>query len=107
MRPGGIYLLNIADRSPFTATGVELAALLDVFSDVAVISEPAVLRGRRHGNLVIAASDAPLPIEAISRRVADGGVQGRVRRRAEAVALSRGHRALRDADVVTTNPPSP
>jgi len=75
---------------------VELAALLEVFRDVVVISEPAVLRGRRHGNLVIAASDATLPIEAISRRVADGGVQGRVRDRQEATAMSRGHRALRD-----------
>ncbi|HEY8729513.1 MAG TPA: fused MFS/spermidine synthase [Acidothermaceae bacterium] len=97
VRPGGVYLLNIADRSPFAATGVELAALLEVFSEVAVISEPSVLRGRRHGNLVIAASDASLPIEAISRRVADGGVQGRVRDRQEATAMSRGHRALRDA----------
>jgi SAM-dependent methyltransferase len=96
LRPAGVYLLNVADRSPFAATGEELAALLEVFTDVAVISEPAVLRGRRHGNLVIAASDAALPIEAISRRVADGGVQGRVRDRHEATALSRGQRALRD-----------
>ena len=96
LRPAGVYLMNVADRSPFAATGEELAALLDVFNDVAVISEPAVLRGRRHGNLVIAASDAALPIEAISRRVADGGVQGRVRNRSEVTALSRSHRALRD-----------
>jgi len=98
LRPSGVYLLNVADRSPFTATGVDLAALLEVFSDVAVISEPAVLRGRRHGNLVIAASNTALPTEAIGRLVADGGVQGRVRDRKEATALSRGHRALLDAE---------
>jgi spermidine synthase len=99
LRSGGVYLLNVADRTPFRTTGVEIAALLEVFSDVIVISEPGVLRGRRHGNLVIVASDTALPVDAIARRVADGGVQGRVRDRSEAAAMARGHRALHDTEV--------
>ena len=101
LRPTGVYLMNIADRSPFAATGAELATVLEVFGDVAVISEPGVLRGRRHGNLVVLASNAPLPIDAVGRRVADGGVQGRVRDLAEVKAMARGHRPLRDADLVS------
>jgi hypothetical protein len=96
LRPTGVYLMNVADRSPFAVTGVELATLFGVFTHIAVVSEPAVLRGRRHGNLVIAAANVPLPVDAIARRVADGGVQGRVRKGAEVRAMARGHAVLRD-----------
>jgi hypothetical protein len=96
LRSSGVYLMNVADRAPFAVTGVELATLFDVFTHIAVISEPAVLRGRRHGNLVLMAADVPLPIDAIARRVADGGVQGRVRDVGEARAMARGHHVLRD-----------
>jgi spermidine synthase len=99
LRPGGVFVMNIADRAPFATTGVELATVLEVFSDVAVISEPGVLRGRRHGNLIIVAANEPLPVGAIARRVADGGVQGRVRDLAQAIEMARGHRPLRDADL--------
>jgi spermidine synthase len=99
LRPGGVYVMNVADRAPFAMTGVELATVSEAFSDVAVISEPGVLRGRRHGNLIIVASNEPLPVSAIARRVADGGVQGRVRDRDQAMEIARGHRPLRDADV--------
>ncbi len=98
LRPAGVYLMNVTDRAPFTVTGVELATLLEVFADVAVISEPGVLRGRRHGNLIVAASNQPLPIDAIARRIADGGVQGRVRDLGQAMQIASGHRPLRDAD---------
>jgi spermidine synthase len=97
LRPAGVYLMNVTDRAPFAVTGVELATLLEVFTDVAVISEPGVLRGRRHGNLIVAASNQPLPIDAIARRIADGGVQGRVRDLGQAMQIASGHRPLRDA----------
>jgi spermidine synthase len=99
LRPDGVYVMNVADRAPFTTTGVELATVLEAFSDVAVISEPGVLRGRRHGNLIIVAANEPLPVSAIARRVADGGVQGRVRDLGQAMEIARGHRPLRDADL--------
>jgi spermidine synthase len=99
LRPGGVYVMNVADRAPFATTGVELATVSEAFSDVAVISEPGVLRGRRHGNLIIVAANEPLPVSAMARRVADGGVQGRVRDFGQAMEMARGHRPLRDADV--------
>ena len=35
-------------------------------------------RGRRNGNVVIVASDAPLPLDAMLRRAASGAAQGRL-----------------------------
>jgi spermidine synthase len=98
LRPAGVYLMNVTDRAPFAVTGVELATLLEVFSEVALISEPSVLRGRRHGNLIIAAANQPLPLDAIARRIADGAVQGRVRDVSQTKEIARGHRPMRDAD---------
>ena len=99
LRSEGVYLLNVADGAPFFKLGADLATLAEVFGQLVVISEPSVFRGRRHGNLVVAASDAPLPIEAIARRVAGGVVQGRVRDHGEARAMARRSRPLRDADL--------
>jgi hypothetical protein len=96
LRPGGVYLMNVADGVPFRKLGPDVAAVAELFTELAVVSEPAVFRGRRHGNLVVAASDATLPIEAIAAKVASGSVQGRLRASGEARAMARGHRPHRD-----------
>lgn len=99
LRHAGVCLVNVADGVPFRKLGPDVAVLAGVFAHVAVVSEPSVFRGRRHGNLVVAASDAELPLGSIAARVAAGAVQGRVRSGGEARAMARGHRPLRDADV--------
>ncbi|MGC5168251.1 spermidine synthase [Luteimicrobium sp. DT211] len=60
LRPGGLYLANCADRPPLPLARAE-AATLDAAGadDVVVVSEPALLRGRRYGNLVLAARRPP------------------------------------------------
>jgi spermidine synthase len=57
LRPGGVYLANCADRPPLTTSRAEVATLAEVFADVAVVAEPALLRGRGYGNVVLAATD--------------------------------------------------
>jgi hypothetical protein len=99
LRPGGVYLLNTADGMPFRILGAEIATLAAAFRHLAVITEPAVFRGRRHGNVVLVACDRPLPVDAIGSRVATGSVPGRVRRDDLARALARGYRPVRDADL--------
>lgn len=71
LRPGGMYLINCADRPPLTHARREIATLWQAQRDfrtelesaggqvkhepdVALISEPALLKGRRYGNLVLA-----------------------------------------------------
>lgn len=62
LRPGGVLLLNCADRPPLTVARRELAGLAQVFGPhaaasgrLAAIAEPGILKGRRYGNLVLAA----------------------------------------------------
>ncbi|WP_308439314.1 spermidine synthase [Cellulomonas chitinilytica] len=59
LRPGGLYLANCADRPPLTTSRAEVATLAAVFADVAVVAEPALLRGRGYGNVVLAGTDDP------------------------------------------------
>jgi hypothetical protein len=47
-----------------------VAAVRSVFAHVCVLAEPAVLRGRRFGNLVVVASDRELPVSGLIRRIA-------------------------------------
>ncbi len=57
LRPTGVYLANCADRPPLALARSEAATAATVFGHCAVIAEPAVLRGRRYGNLVVAGTD--------------------------------------------------
>ncbi len=67
LRPGGVYLVNCADRPPLEHVRRELAALAAAFGPdvasagrLALVAEPGILKGRRYGNLVLAAV-APAP----------------------------------------------
>lgn len=66
LRPGGVYLVNCADRPPLASVRRELTTLAAAFGErtgagaleegrVAAIAEPAQLKGRRYGNVVLAA----------------------------------------------------
>lgn len=78
LRPDGTYIANLSGRAPFTEAKREAATALASFAHVALHSEPSVLRGRRQGNVIITASDAPLPVDALLRRAASGAAQARV-----------------------------
>jgi spermidine synthase len=78
LRPAGLYLCNLSDATPFALSQVAAAGLREIFSTVVLLAEPAVLRGRRSGNLVLAATDHAFPLAALVRRAAGGMVQARV-----------------------------
>lgn len=66
LRPGGVLLANCADRPPLHLARRETAALTEVFGPAGVgtgrlglVAEPAVLKGRRYGNVVLAAVRGP------------------------------------------------
>ena len=71
LRPGGVYLVNCADRPPLAGARAEGATLREAFADVAVVAEPGLLRGRGYGNVVLAATDDPdlLGSAALARAV--------------------------------------
>jgi len=70
LRPSGIYAVNVGDGPPFAHARGRVAAVRSVFAHVCVLAEPAVLRGRSFGNLVVVASDRELPVSELIRRVA-------------------------------------
>ena len=45
------------------AVRADAAAVAEVFANVMLIADPAMLKGRRYGNVILLASDAPLPVE--------------------------------------------
>jgi spermidine synthase len=78
LRPGGVTAWNVSDGPPLRFVRAEAATLRAVFGNVALLAEPGTLRGRRFGNSVAVASDAELPIAALTRRCAGDPMPSRV-----------------------------
>ncbi|HEY0815554.1 MAG TPA: fused MFS/spermidine synthase [Pseudonocardia sp.] len=79
LAPGGVYIANVADGGPaLTFAGSQVSAARAAFRHVAVAAPPDVLRGRRFGNLVLAASAAPLPVDDLRRQTAADPFPARV-----------------------------
>lgn len=78
LRPGGVYAANLADGAPFAFLRSQLATFATVFEELALIAEPAVLRGRRFGNAVLLGSHAPMDTDALARRTASDVFPARV-----------------------------
>ncbi|MET7294609.1 fused MFS/spermidine synthase [Streptomyces griseoloalbus] len=105
LRPGGVYLANLADSAPFAFVRSQLATLGTRFEEMALIAEPGVLRGRRFGNTVLAAAHHPLDITALSRRTAADAFPARVEHGAALRDFARGARPVRDEDAVPSPEP--
>ncbi|MFI1825559.1 spermidine synthase [Streptomyces sp. NPDC020412] len=109
LRPGGIYAGNLADGSPFAFLRSQLATFAAVFADVALVAEPAVLRGRRFGNVLLLASRRPFDAEAtaaLARRTAADAFPARVEHGAALARLTGDARPVRD-DAAEPSPEPP
>ena len=78
LSPAGIFAANLGDGPPLTHARARVATVRAVFPHACLIADPAVLRGRRFGNLVLAASGAELPVAGLARRTAGDPFPGRV-----------------------------
>lgn len=96
LAPTGIYVANVADRAQQQHARMEAAGLRAVFDEVAMVAEPGQLRGRRYGNVLLLASNAPLPLEPLTRRLASGAVRARVVRPGRVAELVAGVPPLHD-----------
>jgi spermidine synthase len=76
LRPGGLYLLNVIDEPPWERAVAQRRRLRDAFGHVLTFGAREVVRGRRAGNALLAASDAPLPRERLNRALAGGPFPG-------------------------------
>ena len=78
LRPGGLYVANLIDRPPLRFTRSEAATLGTVFAEVAVLAPPSALQGTSAANLVVVASDDPIPVDALRRLIAEQGLPHQV-----------------------------
>jgi spermidine synthase len=107
LAPPGICAANIGDGPPLAHARGRVAAVRSVFPHACVIAEATVLRGRRFGNLVVAASDRELPVTGLIRRTAADPFPARV---VEGAALDRfaaGSRPITDAHAGPSPAPPP
>jgi spermidine synthase len=102
----GTLVMNVTDRGPFSYARRVLAGVLATFGHVLFSAEPATLKGRRFGNVVIAASDAGLPVEDIARRAGAAPYPYRVLHGARLVQLVAGAQPF-TADDSASSPAPP
>lgn len=104
LKPGGLFLANVAD-CPGQYTRRLVATLRATFADVLLRADPAVIRGRRYGNIALAASTAPLPTAEIARAAAGAMFPQRALFGAELAAFAGTSAPLTDADALRSPAP--
>lgn len=97
LAPGGIYVVNCGDTPDLQGARNETATIGAQFEHLAIIADPAMLKGRRYGNMIIAGSDTPIGERpALARRLLGGGVPAQVWGNARARTFALGGAVLRD-----------
>ncbi|MFE6735609.1 spermidine synthase [Microbacterium sp. NPDC057650] len=105
LAPTGVLLVNVADGPGLAFARRQVASVQAVFADVAVLADTQVLKGRRFGNLVIAASASPLPTDWLPRMLAAGPHPAKIAQGAEVAAFAQKARVVTDADAVASPRP--
>jgi spermidine synthase len=105
LAPAGIFAANVGDGPPLAHTRARVATMRAVFPQACLAADAAVLRGRRFGNLVVAAAWRELPADGLSRRVASDPFPGRLLCGGELDRFAAGARPITDA--VAEPSPSP
>ena len=80
LRPGGLLVMNLTDLPPLAASRIQAATLRTAFAEVALLAGNAMLRGRKAGNIVLAAarSAGRLGVERLAAAAARDREPGRV-----------------------------
>lgn len=105
LAPTGVLLVNVADGPGLAFARRQVATVAHVLPEVALLADTQVLKGRRFGNLVIAASAAPLPTEWLPRMLAAGPHPAKIAQGAEVAVFAQGARIVTDADAVASPKP--
>ncbi|OKK03864.1 spermidine synthase-like protein [Streptomyces sp. CB03234] len=105
LRADGVHVANLADGAPFGFLRSQLATFAAVFAHLALIAEPAVLRGRRFGNAVLVASHREIDTACLARRAAADAFPARVEHGASLARFIGDARIVRDEDAVASPEP--
>ena len=101
----GVLLVNVADGPGLAFARRQVATIAAVLPEIGILADTQVLKGRRFGNLVVAASASPLPTEWLPRMLAAGPHPAKIAQGAEAAAFSADARIVTDADAVASPRP--
>lgn len=105
--PDGVVVANVTDHAPLAWTRRLVASHGEVFADVCLAAESSTLKGRRFGNLVLAASNGPLHAAQVRRRAAGAPFPFRLLHGEDLDRFVAGARRFTDADTQTSpGPPS-
>lgn len=109
LRPDGVYAVNVADMPPADFTRTHVATLATAFPEICVLASPALLRGKRHGNAIIAAARTRgrLPLARLDEAAGHTELTARVLAGGELERFVGGARPVGDADATDSPLPPP
>ncbi|MFC5072221.1 spermidine synthase [Kitasatospora cinereorecta] len=107
LKPDGQYAANLADGPPLAHLRGQVATAASVFPELALAADPAVWRGRRFGNAVLVASDLPIAVAELTRRVAGDPHPGRVEHGRALVGFTGGAAVVTDGAARPSPAPPP
>jgi len=102
-----VHAANVGDGPPLAHARARGATVQAVFPHAALLAEPAVLRGRRFGNLVVAASPRELPAAGMRRRLTGDPLPGRLVHGEELTRFAAGAAPITDAAARPSPAPPP
>ncbi|MGA5038406.1 spermidine synthase [Streptomyces capoamus] len=107
LKPSGVYAANLADGPPLAHLRGQIATAAARFGELALIADAAVLRGKRFGNAILVAADAPLPVADLTRRAASDPHPGRVEHGRRLTDFTGGAPPVTDETAVASPAPPP
>jgi spermidine synthase len=107
LRDPGVLALNVADGPPLTHARAQVATVRSVFPHACLIADTGVLRGRRFGNLVLAASTRELPVPQLTRLIAADPLPARLLDDEDLAKFAAGAKPVTDAIARPSPAPPP
>ncbi|UQN14376.1 spermidine synthase [Gulosibacter sp. ACHW.36C] len=105
LAPDGVVLVNVADGHELRFARGEVASIRAAIGPTLLISDPAVLKGRRFGNIVAVASREELELPMLPRLAASGFPPATVHSAPQTIEWLRGASEVHDAEA--TDSPVP
>jgi hypothetical protein len=107
LSPAGVFAANVGDGPPLAHARAQVATVRAIFPRACLIGDTAVLRGRRFGNLVLAAALRDLPLAGLARRAAADPLPWRLVYGGELDRFEAGARPVTDASAQPSPAPPP
>ncbi|WP_423183155.1 spermidine synthase [Arthrobacter sp. NyZ413] len=97
LAPGGLYVVNSGDAPDLKNARADAATIADTFEHTMIIADPAMLKGRRYGNMIMAGSHEPFGDDPqLARKLLGGAVPAHIWNDAQVRAFAVGARVRHD-----------